>query len=265
MAPISSEGDLGIRGLHGPRAGDRTALGRRARPVGHAGLSGQLLGVEAVGEWIRILRVGRPRQLDFEAGQYIRLGYRGTRMRKFSIASAPGDGELEFCVGLNPSGTVTPALFTLRPGAGLELGDSARGSFTLDPSATHHLMVATTTGIGPIRSMLRAAHQSGTRATFTVLHGASRASDLPYRGDLEQFASVHPGVTYVPTVSRPDDPANSGWAGEVGRVDSLAERMLDQVAGSGVCAYACGNGQMVEKVRRRAEAAGLPVRTESFD
>ena len=45
-------------------------------------------------------------------------------------------------------------------------------------------MVATVTGIAPLRSMLRDAMRRGIDAEFVVLHGASYADELPYHEEL---------------------------------------------------------------------------------
>ncbi len=57
------------------------------------------------------------------------------------------------------------------------------------------------------------------------LNGVSYVADLGYRDLLEGWAASgdYP-VTYVPTVSRPDDPANAGWSGRTGRVEASSRR-----------------------------------------
>ena len=36
-------------------------------------------------------------------------------------------------------------------------------------------------------------------------------------------------MTYIPTVSRPADPANAGWTGRTGRVETILEPVLDEL------------------------------------
>ncbi|MEZ5237518.1 MAG: hypothetical protein R2716_00640 [Microthrixaceae bacterium] len=265
MSGSTGSGDLGVRSL---RRRDVDSARRRGSGSSHtvAGRPGgaRLADIERVGDWIRILRVGRPEGFSFTAGQYLKVGADGSRTKKFSIASAPGDELLEFCIGLNPGGTVTPRLFSLEPGWSLELAPEASGSLALDESAEVHLMVATTTGIAPIRSMVRHAMEHGSRARFTILHGASLPADLPYRHEFDQLASAGTAVSYVPTVSRPEDVASAGWRGSTGRVEALALREMEGLDPSRSCVYACGNDGMVANVRRAAEDRGLDVRTESF-
>ena len=52
------------------------------------------------------------------------------------------------------------------------------------------------------------------------LNGVSYASELGYRERVEGWerSGEYP-VTFVPTVSRPNDPSNAGWMGRTGRVE----------------------------------------------
>src|SRR5690349_3935024 len=139
---------------------------------------GVVLDVTSVGPSVRIFRVGRPEGFVFEAGQSLKLSVDGAAVRRrYSIASAPHEQHLEFCIEGVPGGALTSRLFALRPGAQLTLASAAKGSFTLRTDKQRHVLVATVTGIAPLRSMLRDALARGTAeaAEFWVLHGASYA------------------------------------------------------------------------------------------
>jgi ferredoxin-NADP reductase len=233
-----------------------------ASPPAGAG-AGTVLSVQPVGDTVRLIRVGRPAGFGFRAGQHVKLGA-GGRRASFSIASAPHDDHVEVCVELVPDGRVTPALFALGPGDAIDLDGRAKGSFVLDPAAACHLMVATVTGIAPLRSMLRAALHEGTAAEFVVLHGASHAHELPYLDELLELAASDPRVVYRPTVSR-DAPVDTGWPHERGRADELARRVAAAHDPARTRVYACGHPGMVATVARDLGALGFPVSTEVFD
>ena len=84
--------------------------------------------------------------------------------------------------------------------------------------------MATGTGIAPLLSMLesrlREMDDGPVARRPIVVHGVARASDLAWRGRLEELAA-RGRIAYVPAVSRPADPANAGWTGATGRVDAL--------------------------------------------
>jgi NAD(P)H-flavin reductase len=246
---------------------------------------GVVLDVQAVSPSVRIFRVAKPRDLQFRAGQAIKLGLASPSVRRtYSIASSPHDDQLEFCIEAVPGGRFTSQLFELTPGEKISLAPKAKGSLTLQPNRHHHVMVATVTGIAPLRSMLRealyggqgrAAGQSGAAAgvgsagasgEFWVLHGASYADELPYADELAALARENARVHYLPTISRPGAARNRGWAGHQGRVESLVMPTLQALpTKADVAVYACGHPEMVRGLREKLSALGYLVLDEAFD
>lgn len=215
---------------------------------------------------LMLLRVSRPAGLSFVAGQHVRLGVGGVS-HSYSIASAPEDPFLEFFIELVPGGRLTPRLWQLRAGDSVDVGTRAKGDLVLDARADHHFMVATVTGIAPFVSMLRhEARQHVTGRRFYVLHGASYADELVYRDELEGLAARLAFVSYVPAVSRPGEPRNAGWTGEVGRLPSIATRhaALFELESGKPHVYACGHPAMVAAIAAQLESPGVPVTTEAY-
>ncbi len=243
-----------------PPASPVPAAGRARGPGGPADT---VWSVETVAADVRIIRTGRPSGLQFRAGQYLKLGVPGSRSGSYSIASAPHETHLEFCVELIAGGRLSPALFTLRPGDRVTLTDRAKGSFVL-ATAPCHVMVATVTGIAPLRSMLRDALHHGTNDEFIVLHGASHADELPYMEELTALAAADARVQYRPTVSRPGVVRNRNWPHGSGRVDDLACRVAAELDPRRTHVYACGHPEMVRRVAGDL-GASFAVSTEVFD
>lgn len=222
---------------------------------------------EPVGSDLLILKIERPAGFDFVPGQHVRMGVDGDT-HPYSIASAPAEPLLEFCLELVPGGRLTPKLWRLVPGDRVTLGERAKGSFVLDPSVSRHFMLATVTGVAPFVSMLR-HHLKAKSATqrFYLLHGASYADELVYRRHLELLAAQSEGrFTYVPAVSRPSDPRNAGFEGERGRLTAIAARHAEAFAldATSSCVYACGHPAMVAAIQAQFETDTQPVRTEAF-
>ena len=215
----------------------------------------------------------------FRAGQYFAIGLPvdgGWIQRPYSSASAPAeDGTLEFLVRLVPAGALTPHLWRLGPGHRVRVGPP-KGLFSLDPGdPRRHVFIATGTGIAPLRSMLEALLRdepwpadNGRTSRPIVIHGVAAAPELAYRGHLEGLARSG-AIMYVPTISRPADPANDGWLGRTGRLDSIvdsiaAEAGLDPAA---TVAYLCGNPAMIAGVEPRLASIGIPanaIRAEQY-
>jgi len=249
---------------------------RTARAV-HAGPNATLVERQAVSRTVVRLRVRPDGPVpDFIPGQYLTLGVDvdgRPLQRPYSTASARGESyALEFLVRLVDGGALTPRLWRLRVGDRVHLGHP-KGLFTTDPTEDRRpVYVATGTGIAPLRSMLesrlteRSDGPAGSRPV--IVHGVARAEDLAYRERLGALAYQR-RITYVPAVSRPDDPANAGWDGLTGRVASLLPGILAELeADPGVTvAYVCGNPGMTEAATAALTAWGMPdeaVRSEAY-
>jgi ferredoxin--NADP+ reductase len=204
------------------------------------------------------IRIDADGVFAFAPGQYATLGLQGSDRRwerAYSIASAPHEREIEFFVELVPHGELTPQLYDLQVGDQLLMRKVPKGRFTLEtskPGRTNHLLVSTVTGVAPFVSYVRAHAKAWREGTFPpghklfLLNGASRSWEFGYRNELEAIAKEMPWLEYVATISRPWEDAN--WTGEVGRVDDLLRKYVDQwgLNSQNSIAYLCGHPQMIE-------------------
>lgn len=229
------------------------------------GAPGRVLSITHVSPDVRIFRIGRPTSFEYRAGQYMKLGIEGRRSGSFSLASAPHEPQLEFCIERIAGGRLTPAMFTLSVGSQVVLGDRAKGSLHLDPSVRTHLLVATVTGIAPVRGLVLQALRDRVPSRLMILHGASHADELPYATELAALAASHPRLSYVPTVSRPAEARNAGWSGATGRVDEHAIRAASTLDPASTQVLAIGNSGMISNVRTALGGRGFRVDTEAFD
>jgi ferredoxin-NADP reductase len=111
-----------------------------------------------------LIRVDPGGPFQFKAGQYATLGVDlGDQRieRAYSIVSSPYEEALEFFIELVPQGALTPHLYKLQKGDTL-CREIPKGRFTLDLKSgrTHHLLLATVTGIAPFVSYVRTLHRS---------------------------------------------------------------------------------------------------------
>ena len=93
-----------------------------------------------------------------------------------------------------------------------------KGKFMLQPDDERtHIFISSGTGNAPFVAMMRQLLIDGRPRPVVFLNGVSYADELGYRAILEDWeASGAYPVTYIPTVSRPDDPRNSDWTGPDG-------------------------------------------------
>jgi CDP-4-dehydro-6-deoxyglucose reductase len=170
--------------------------------------------------------------------------------RSYSIASRPDDSpRFEIAVTHVQGGPGSTRLHALQPGAVLRFV-GPQGFFTRPHPASESpaLMIATGTGVTPMRSMLRAAAAQGARSTIWLLLGVRREEEMLYGEEFRALAREHAFFRFEPTLSRPGDT----WSGRRGYVQThVRELWTDLVArGDGQPhAYICGLERMVGSVR----------------
>jgi ferredoxin/flavodoxin---NADP+ reductase len=223
------------------------------------------------------IRVRPEHPLPFKPGQYATLGVEEEGKvveRSYSICSSPHEDEVEFFFELVMRGRLTPPLYHRQVGDTLLLRHHAKGSFTLDTKSGHHqhLLVCTVTGVAPyvsmVRTLARAARQGRpVEGRLVVLQAASRSWEFAYREEFMALADEFPWLSYLPSISRPwEDPE---WQGEVGRVDDVLRKYIDQLGmkPGDTTVYLCGHPQMIENskgiLRRRGFAKDL-IRSEIY-
>lgn len=151
-------------------------------------------------------------------------------------------------VRLVQDGTFTPYLWQLPVGHRMRM-IGPKGRFMLEPDDDRtHLFISSGTGNAPFIAMMRWLLEGGVPRRAVFLNGVSYERDLGYRELIEGWerSGEYP-VTYIPTVSRPADPANAGWTGRTGRVETIIEPVLDELGltSADAIAYLCGNPDMI--------------------
>jgi CDP-4-dehydro-6-deoxyglucose reductase len=196
---------------------------------------------------------GKP--LDFEAGQWVTAvlpiaGQGALELkRSYSIASAPdGTPRFEIAVTRVPSGPGSTWLHGVPAGAVVRFV-GPQGFFTRPLlGAPPSLMIATGTGVTPLRSMMRAAVAAGSAATTCLLFGVRHDVDVLYGSEMVALAARNPAVHFEPTLSKPPD----GWEGRRGYVQSHVRELWSALEARGEGkphAYICGLQRMVGSVR----------------
>ncbi len=213
--------------------------------------------------WVKL--EGEP--IRFEPGQYLTIGVFADGklvQRPYSVASAPResrDGGYEFYVRLVPILRFTTLLWRLPIGHRMRM-IGPKGRFLLEPNDKRtHLFVSTGTGLAPFISMIRESMADGQPRKTVVLHGCSFVEELGYREELEglELTGAYP-LTYVPTISRPDDPRNAGWTGRLGRAEAVVGSVCKDLGlrPDRTVVYICGNPDMILNVESVLMDRGFP-------
>ncbi len=185
-----------------------------------------------------------------------------TRIRPYTIASSPEDGEpFEICFNRVPGGLGARWLFERVAGDELTF-TGPFGAFTLERApAAETVLIAEGTAIAPLRPILRRAIASATSHPITLLYAADRREHLLYAVEFEGLAAAHPEFHYEPLIP--------------GGLDSAAlyPRLLDEARRRWVTAdadrsrhfYICGVGKGVLALRDLLRTAGYERRAVRYE
>lgn len=122
------------------------------------------------------------------------------------------------------------------------------------------IFVSTGTGIAPFISMICTQLRDGKLPRTVLAHGVSYVKELGFRRELERYERDGRPITYVPTISRPQEPENAGWAGKTGRVETILDNLCDdcRIEPDRTVVYICGNPDMIVKAEAILLGHGLP-------
>ncbi len=205
------------------------------------------------------LEMKEPHRFDFEAGQYVSIGFPDNPARRsYSIASSPTtDHGFELLIDVTPHGLGTTYLSEIQLGSEISfLGPM--GVFTLakDEQAAKEkaiVFVATGSGIAPLRSMiLDLLHTRNDQREIWLYFGLRHVEDLFWQEEFQDLDKAFPNFHFHLTLSQPSE----GWPLCQGRVtDCLSVHDLPKEAGY----YVCGNKAMIEDVSKLLiETKGIP-------
>ena len=206
--------------------------------------------------------------ISFKAGQYVQLEipkYKLTKepeFRAYSIASSPYEHEtVGLIITKVPKGVVSTYVHEH-----LEVNDELImrgpfGEFFLRDSDRDILMIATGSGLAPIRSMLFQIKKEMNQRKITLFFGDKKADDLLYYDELREYETTMSNFTYIPTLSRATE--KDKWKGEKGRVTDLIKKLVPD--NSNIDVYICGLPAMVNSCLEVLTKKGIPPDQISFD
>jgi NAD(P)H-flavin reductase len=184
-------------------------------------------------------------------GQYVRVSAAGQEHSFFAIASPPGPdgGTLELLVKRAPG--TADAIACAPIGSSVRLSPPLGRGFPLERARGKHIvLVATGSGISPIRSLIGSIRRD--RASYgevTLYFGARTPSAFAYQEELAAWE--RDGIRVVRTVSRPH---GGTWTGLTGYVQAhLPEARLEDTV-----AFLCGQDAMIRGVADVLTSRGMP-------
>jgi CDP-4-dehydro-6-deoxyglucose reductase len=182
--------------------------------------------------------------LDYRPGQYANIVLSDGNARCFSMASKPRNRTIDFHIRRITGGHFTESMLSqLSPGDALEV-ELPQGTFFLHEADDRPLlMVATGTGLAPIRSILESLLDSYDCPPVTLYWGARTAADLYLHNEIGAWGDRLCNFNYVPVLSQPD----AAWRGRHGYVQHAILKDFADLSDFSI--YMCGLPDMIRDAR----------------
>ena len=187
------------------------------------------LGVEAGGPFV------------FTAGQYVEVSFDGIAPRGLSIASRPGDDEIELHVRCVDGGELSNHVSNqLKPGDLVKLNGPMGRAYLREVHNGAIIAVAGGIGLAPIKSIVDMALTAGLRQDIHIYLGFRDESDVYLENHFARLQQRAPNVRVTVVLSEP----SAATARRTGLVsDAIAE---DLVPLKGPRAYLAGPPAMID-------------------
>jgi CDP-4-dehydro-6-deoxyglucose reductase len=225
-------------------------------------MPGRVLSLTRPAPDVAILRVQLPanQNFQFHAGQYIEFLLRDGSRRSYSMANAPHllgtPAAIELHIRHLPGGLFTDQVFSTLKEKDIVRMEGPYGSFFLrEESAKPLVLLASGTGLAPIKSLIERLEVTGSERPAALYWGCRSQRDLYLSDWVEAAAARLPWLRYVPVLSEPL--SEDSWSGRTGFVHHAVMADLPDLSDHQV--YACGVPIMVDTARRDFTArCGLP-------
>jgi ferredoxin-NADP reductase len=220
----------------------------------------------------------------FTAGQFVSTVETDSngkqQTRAYSIASAPRGKSFDLCVNRVEGGFFSNHLADLTdlPSGGMVQVHGPHGYFILKTPVTDSILIATGTGIAPMRGFVQWLFPKGEPdrsegKDIWLVYGTRHETELYYHEEFEALAAKHPNFHYLATLSR----AGESWTGLRGYVQDHVARIVEERAARraqtlpvapvdpatppselkfDIYAYICGLNNMVSGVRETLAGCG---------
>ena len=191
--------------------------------------------------------------LTYRAGQYMNIIMPDGSTRSFSMASKPSENRIDFHMRRIDGGSFTEGRLS-----GMQVGDRLEIEFPLGSFCFHPedyrplLMVATGTGLAPIKAILETLMDDPECPPVTLYWGTRTATDLYLHDEIQTWAERLSEFTYIPVLSR-----DNGWSGRRGYVPPAVLADINELSEYAI--YLCGSPEMIFSAKEAFLARGASI------
>jgi CDP-4-dehydro-6-deoxyglucose reductase len=210
--------------------------------------------LERMNSNIMRVRLKPAKPFNYQAGQFINLLHQNA-VRSYSIASLPGEDELELHIRHVPNGRVSSWVHQqLSLDDDIEFHGPAGDCFYVPGRPEQPLLlIGTGTGLAPLYGILRDAINQGHTGKILLFHGSLHRDGLYLVDVLQHLTDIHDNIQYTPCVLHGDAPLG----GAIGVIDEVVMRALPDL--KGWRAYLCGDPEIVRRLQSRIFLAGASM------
>lgn len=200
--------------------------------------------------------------LTYRPGQYMNVILPDGSTRSFSMASKPDSNRVDFHIRRIEGGHFTEGRLPRLQGGDKLSVEIPLGSFCFRAEDYRPLlMVATGTGLAPIKAMLESVMDDPDCPPVSLYWGARTRTDLYLHEEICNWGERLYEFNYAPVLSRPD----AGWDGRSGYVQDAVGADLPDLSEHAI--YLCGSPLMISAAKSAFLARGATldfIYTEGF-
>ena len=199
---------------------------------------------------------------NFVPGQFISIVFEHAQKilkRSYSIANSPNkDNIIEFSAAYVADGPGTQYLFHLKPGDKLKILGPFGRLILKDEAVKRLILVGTSTGITPYRSMLPSLVkrlQQEEDLEVHVIQGVAHPEDILFEADFLNFCTHHARAHFMAALSQVTASTQAHHC--PGRVQVALSNIQPNPATDMV--YLCGNPQMIDDCTALLQDTGFSI------
>ena len=218
--------------------------------------SAKVLEKRLLNETVVRIRLQRPQDFSYRAGQFINLVRPEDELtRSYSLASLPDEDFLELHIKRVPDGQMSGWVFDqLAEGYDVSFFGPAGDCFYIPGKADQPLLlVGTGTGLAPLYGIFRDVLKHEHRAEVHLFHASLAEAGLYLQDELRAFAAQHKHFHYVPCVLHGEVPEG----GLQGNITELPVKVLGSLSGYRV--FLCGDPPIVNALRQKCFLGGASM------
>lgn len=196
---------------------------------------------------------------EFEAGQYVsvKVSEKGER-RDYSIAGKEGEKKIALLVDIGPGGVGSEFFEKVKEGESVEVLGPI-GKFKVEDGDEKLVMMATGSGIAPIKMMVEEEIEKGKKVW--LVWGMRYEKEVFWQEMFEEWEKKYVNFSFSLVLSR----SGEEWKGKRGHVQEVVKEELEEWKEAAF--YICGRREIVKEMEKWLMNSGVKselIRKENF-